>query len=260
MKRTTFCLVLSLFLLSGILKAQRSCYTQDALDDHLRQYPGMAQSINQYLDKIKTWIRNFPFHPELHQSAITIPVVVHIIYKNAAENIPDASIQAEIKVLSDDFRKRNTTEINAVPNAFKNLADDQYIQFRLASRDPSGNPTTGITRKSITKAYLTSAGEQAKQLPDGVKPWDTKRYLNIWVCDLRKNDSSGDGLLGYAAFPWDTVSRFQGVVIDYTCFAPGSVSTSFNQGKTVVHEVGHFFGLRHIWGDANCGDDFVDDT
>ncbi|MEP6792696.1 MAG: zinc metalloprotease [Saprospiraceae bacterium] len=259
MKRIIFILSM-LTILSRPLSSQRSCYAQESLEDHLRQYPGMSVSIAQYLEKINTWIRNFPFHPELHRSAVTIPVVVHVIYKNTGENISDANVQAEITALNTFYRKRNTTEINAVPQAYKALADDAYIQFRLASRDPAGNNTTGITRKSITKAYLTSAGEQPKQLPDGVVAWDPKRYLNIWVCDIRKNDASGDGLLGYSAFPWDTISRFQGVVIDFTCFAPGSVAASFNQGKTVVHEVGHFFGLRHIWGDANCGDDFVADT
>jgi hypothetical protein len=242
------------------LDAQRECYAQESLQEHLRQSPGMQSFIDQYLNKIATWIRNFPFHPELHRSAVTIPVVVHVIYKNAGENISDASIQAEITALNNAFRKRNTSEINSVPVAYRSLADDSYIQFRLATRDPSGNATNGITRKSTTKAFLTSAGEEPKTLPNGVAAWDPGRYLNIWVCDLRKNATSGDGLLGYAAFPWDTIRRFQGVVIDFGCFAPGSVSASFNQGKTLVHEIGHFFGLRHIWGDASCGDDLVADT
>jgi hypothetical protein len=258
MKKILLSFFILLCLQSGY--SQRSCFTQQCLEQHLQLVPAMQGFINQYLEQISTWIRNFPFHPELHRSPVTIPVVVHVIYKNAGENISDANINAEITALNNAFRKRNTAEINTVPTAFRSLADDMYMQFRLATRDPSGNPTTGITRKSTTKPFLTFAGEEAKILPHGVLAWDPDRYLNIWVCDLRNNNTSGDGLLGYAAFPWDTIKRFQGVVIDFACFAPGSASAAFNQGKTTVHEVGHFFGLRHIWGDANCGDDFVSDT
>jgi hypothetical protein len=87
--------------------------------------------------------------------------------------------------------------------------------------------------------------------------WDPAKYLNIWVCQL------GGGLLGYATFPADLTSEADndGVVIGYTAFGNiGTVTAPYNKGRTATHEVGHWLNLRHVWGDANCGDDFVDDT
>lgn len=238
--------------------AQNPCDSPQALERHIKEFPGLKTFIEKYIADLNTRIRNYPLHPELHQSAVTIPVVVHVLYKNATENISDANIQAQIKIMNDDYRKRNVAATNRIPAAFKNLADDTYIQFRLASRDPFGKPTTGITRKSTTKAYYDSVGEEAKLPPYGQLNWDPSRYLNIWVCDLRFGGS--DGALGYSSFPWDTIKIYDGIVMDYGCFGPGSAMANYKKGKVLVHESGHYFGLRHVWGDANCGDDFVGDT
>jgi hypothetical protein len=90
----------------------------------------------------------------------------------------------------------------------------------------------------------------------GVAPTDPAKNLNLWVCPL------GGGLLGYAQFPGGP-AKTDGVVINYRAFGTtGTAKTPFNLGRTAVHEVGHYFNLRHIWGDTeDCsGSDFVADT
>jgi hypothetical protein len=176
----------------------------------------------------------------------TIPVVVHVVYRTQQQNISDAQVKSQIRILNADFRKKNK-DASKVPDPFKPLHADTNIQFRLATKDIFGDPTSGITR---TKTSVPSFG-----FDDGVKssrtggagPWPARRYLNIWVCNL------GGGLLGYAQFPggpWAT----DGVVILHTAFGDtGTASPPFDKGRTTTHEVGHWLNLFHIWGDDGTG-------
>jgi len=181
---------------------------------------------------------------------ITIPVVVHVLYKTSAENISTAQIQSQIDVLNEDFRRTNSD----ANNTWSQAADTQ-IEFCLTTIDPSGNATTGITRKSTTKTSWGTNDAMKKSSQGGVDPWDTSKYLNIWVCNI------GGGILGYAQFPGGSAST-DGVVNSPQYFGrTGTATAPFNLGRTATHEVGHFLNLRHIWGDGGCGvDDFVSDT
>ena len=123
-----------------------------------------------------------------------IPVVVHVVYKTAAENISQAQIDSQIRILNEDFRKKNADVAN-VPAPFAPLAGDARIEFVLASTDPDGNPTDGVTRTSTNKTSFGSDDEIKFSSSGGADAWDTTEYLNIWVGNL-----SG-GLLGYAQFP-----------------------------------------------------------
>src|SRR5215207_9170493 len=187
---------------------------------------------------------------------ITIPVVVHVVYKRAAENISKGQIRSQLKVLNRDFRGTNPDRSN-VPDPWKSLVGDAKIEFALAKKDPRGRPTDGITRtETELDAFPASGDPVKKKSAGGVAAWPTNRYLNIWVCNL------ADGLLGYAQFPGGP-ARTDGVVILYSAFgSQGTVRPPFNKGRTATHEVGHFLGLRHIWGDRNdcSGNDFVADT
>jgi len=189
---------------------------------------------------------------------VTIPVVVHVVFRTEAENISDEQIQSQIDVLNQDFMAVNP-DLADVPVPFQDLIGNPQIQFELATTDPSGDPTSGITRTETDRTSFSSQGNPVKSAATGgADAWDTTRYLNIWVCTL-----SG-GLLGYAQFPGGPPAT-DGVVVLNTAFGTtGTARAPFDKGRTATHEVGHYLNLSHIWGEnriASCADsDFVDDT
>jgi hypothetical protein len=187
---------------------------------------------------------------------LTIPVVVHVVYNTPGQNISDAQIASQIAVMNEDYRKLNS-DISLVPSVFGGVAADFKIEFCLADRDPSGAVTTGITRTQTSVTEFGVDNLMKSAATGGHDPWNPQKYLNLWVCNL------GGGVLGYAQFPADlsTSPQTDGVVIGYTYFGTtGTATAPFNKGRTATHEVGHWLNLRHIWGDDNCGDDFVSDT
>jgi hypothetical protein len=185
---------------------------------------------------------------------ITIPVVVHVVYNTSAENISAAQIQSQIDVLNDDFRRLNA-DAGSTPSVFQGVAADSEIEFCLASVDPQGNPTSGITRTSTSQTSFGTNDQVKFNSSGGKDAWPAGDYMNIWVCDI-----SG-GILGYAQFPGGPAAT-DGVVVDYQYFGTiGTATAPFDLGRTGTHEVGHYLNLRHIWGDGNCSvDDFVSDT
>jgi len=234
--------------------AQRTCGTMEAWQNQIAKDPNVVHRKAVIENEMQAWIAEHG--SQKTNAVITIPVVVHVVYNTTAENISDAQIQSQIDVLNKDFRKQNT-DASSVPSAFASLAADCEIQFCLADRDPNGNPTTGITRTSTSKTSFSQSAEDVKSSSTGGKdPWDTDKYLNMWVCNL-----SG-GLLGYAQFPGGGAST-DGVVMLYTAFGTmGSATAPYNKGRTTTHEVGHYLNLYHIWGDEpSCDqDDEVSDT
>ena len=198
------------------------------------------------------WVRNNGGDRAL----VTIPVVVHVVYNTTAENISDAQVQSQINVLNADFRKLNA-DAGLVPAGFSGLAADANIEFCLASTDPNGATTNGITRTSTTATSFSTNDGVKFSSSGGRNAWDATKYLNIWVCDI-----SG-GILGYAQFPGGSAST-DGVVIDFQYFGTiGTATAPFNKGRTGTHEVGHWLNLYHIWGDdgTSCtGSDLVSDT
>jgi hypothetical protein len=185
-----------------------------------------------------------------------VPVVVHVVTSPGSEDVSDAQVRSQIGVLNNDFRSRNA-DISSVPRPFSALAADARIQFELATLDPRGTPTSGITRTATTVAAFTDDDAVKSSTSGGADAWATDVYLNIWVCRL------AGGLLGYAQFPGGPPAT-DGAVINYTAFgAIGTARAPFNLGRTATHEIGHWFNLRHIWGDdgTGCnGSDFVADT
>jgi Pregnancy-associated plasma protein-A len=186
---------------------------------------------------------------------VTIPVVVHVVYRTEEQNISDAQVRSQINVLNQDFRAQNADASN-VPTVWQGLVADANIRFALASTDPSGNPSSGITRTQTRRRSFGTNDAVKSKARGGASPWPTDRYLNIWVCNL-----DGD-LLGYAQFPGGP-ARTDGVVLLYSAFGTeGAAEAPFNLGRTTTHEVGHWLNLRHIWADTiDCsGTDFVADT
>lgn len=184
-----------------------------------------------------------------------IPIVVHVVYNTAEQNIDDAQVASQIDALNRDYQAAN--DQSTVPDPFKGVIGNPRIAFALATTDPSGNPTNGITRTATAATSFAQAGNPVKSsATGGADPWPSDRYLNIWTCRL------GDGLLGYATFPGGP-PEIDGVVILYSAFGTTGTATSpYNLGRTAVHEVGHWLNLIHIWGDTDdcSGSDLVDDT
>jgi hypothetical protein len=188
---------------------------------------------------------------------VTIPTVVHVVFRTEDENISDSQIASQITVLNKDFTATNL-DVGNVPVPFNSLVGNPQIKFELVSRDPAGNAVNGITRTQTDKASFGINNGVKSSATGGIEPWDTKKYLNIWVCTLR------DNLLGYAQFPGGP-RETDGVVILNTAFGTnGTASDPFHKGRTTTHEVGHYLNLSHIWGESripNCEDsDFVNDT
>lgn len=248
----------SLLLLSGVGFAQSPdrCGTMGHLEWKSEQDPGYMQRFNSVEAAAQSWLQT-------HRSAvggnvITIPTVVHIVYRDATQNLPDAQIFSQMDVLNADFRRMNADTLLTRPE-FDSVASDFEVEFCLATTDPQGNPTTGITRTSTNGGQLLGwfgpQDDVKSSSTGGIDPWPTDQYLNIWVCDLLPI------LAGYAQFPGEDPAT-DGVVVGFSFFGTfGTVTPPFNKGRTTTHEIGHWLGLRHIWGDGDCSmDDFVDDT
>ena len=191
----------------------------------------------------------------LKKKEIIIPVVVHVVYNKKSENISVSQIKSQITVLNKDYQAKNSDK-QKTPLVWKGLITSLGVKFKLATKDPKGSPTNGITRTKTTETSFGTDDKVKSTAAGGIDPWPTDRYLNIWVCTL------GGGLLGYAQFPGGPAAT-DGVVILNTAFGTkGTASPPFNLGRTATHEIGHWFNLRHIWGDTeDCsGTDFVSDT
>ncbi|MEM6765307.1 MAG: fibronectin type III domain-containing protein [Bacteroidota bacterium] len=256
MKRIVSILVgMGFFMAVAYAQDKRNCGTMDYMKHLERKNPSMLQRLNRIE-------RHTGFHPKKAASAlrikrdvITVPVVVHVVYHSEAQNISDQQIRSQIRVLNEDYRRKNA-DAYSTPSQFRKLAADTGIEFVLATQDPAGNPTSGITRTYTSRESFISFENGVKYNAKGGKDaWPSDQYMNIWVCNLAM------GVLGYAQFPGGP-SQTDGVVIGYRYFGTiGNLKKPFNFGRTTTHEVGHYLNLRHIWGDGPCGhDDFVQDT
>jgi hypothetical protein len=174
---------------------------------------------------------------------IEIPVVVNVLYKTAAENISLTQIQSQIDVLNKDFNALNS-DYSQVPALFSGVKANVGISFVLDQ----------VIRKSTTKTSWGTRDAMKKANQGGLAPTSPTTKLNLWCCTI------GGGILGYAQFPGGS-SATDGVVIDSKYFGlSGTANYPYNLGRTATHEVGHWLNLRHIWGDATCGNDLVADT
>lgn len=279
---TTLILTLSAFTWGQ--EIQR-CMTPQAIQYQESLTPGFIQHANDHFLQAKLYSTN---NEVKSMGAHTIPVVVHVVYNTPEQNIPDSVILDQIAVLNTDYNRQNADTVNLRPE-FDPIAGNPQINFVLAGVDPNGNATTGITRtQTATQSFgsLTllsgdfSDLEKVKSTVDGGEdPWDPDHYLNIWVCNMSVNffGTEVTALLGYATPPaglpnWPqggpTANLVDGVVIQFQAFGsnnpnpldPGTGPIDV-RGRTPVHEVGHYLGLRHIWGDGDCtAHDGIDDT
>ena len=216
-----------------------------------------------------------------------VPVVFHVVYNTESQNLSDEVILDQMAILNQDYRRLNPNAVDT-REIFLPVAADTEIEFYLADTDPDGNPTTGINRIETDResfefdlfAQDITIDEVKFASTGGADAWDTDRYLNIWVCNITTS-IPGAQIFGFAyppngapnwdgLFPAPIADDVEGVVVHYTVIgsnnpAAGEDNFPNNEGgRTLTHEVGHYLGLRHTWGDAffnGCSaDDGIEDT
>lgn len=293
------------------------CGYQRANTQLANQFPTYQKAVQQTFDEAKRIAANSA--TSRSNDLLQVQVVVHVVHNTEVQNISDELIYEQIAILNEDFQSLNPDQENA-RDIFKSIAGNAGIEFVLATEDPDGNPTSGITRtqtevesfvdldldlstileasaecgldftciqeKILVGGLEESAESGGVQMDDvknsekgGIDPWDTDRYINIWVTNLNIDflGQSMPAILGFAYPPvgapnWpdevfeSDLSAIAGVVIHHEAFGKsnageGLLGNLADGGRTTTHEMGHYFGLRHVHGDGDCdGDDGISDT
>lgn len=272
------------------------CGTVEYQKFNEKRIPNYEQSVNKTFEKAKQLAAQLKATRSKSQEdeILKIPVVVHVLYNKPTQNLPDSVIQRQIATLNQDYRRLNPDTIDTRAE-FKDLVADAGIEFYLATKDPDGNPTTGIDRKEVDvasflgleDAFALLGGDMSplerpkKSSEGGVDPWNPKAYLNLWSANLAVDIFGQEApiLLGFATPPTEMVNAedwpegsidpnmIDGVVIHYEVIGDNNpyiteiIDTISGKGRTATHEIGHYLGLRHIWGDGDCSmDDGIEDT
>ena len=257
MRASVIVLFLSFFISTAF--AQRQCATSPYNEKEAQNNPTLRSSY----DKIESFIRDRLSGGEYRMSpsgtigaklsVIKIPVIVHVLYNTEEQKISSEQVRSQIQELTKNFRKLNSGIPN-LPDPFKAYAADCSIEFELATIDPSGKATSGITWKKTNSASFTTDDAIKFSNRGGDDAWNADKYLNIWVGKL------SPGNIGYSSLPGAPKEK-DGIVISYHAFGTiGTARPPYHLGATTVHETGHWLGLKHIWGDQFCGDDGIDDT
>lgn len=221
----------------------RKCASYEVLQRQLQEDPSLAKRMDEIEAFTSRVIENGQAF-RLINGVYEIPVIVNVVYRTTAENVSDAQIQSQIDVLNKDFSGTNA-DVTKTPSNFTSvLAGNTNIRFVLSR----------VIRRQTSRTSWSTNNAVKSSGSGGISPTTPTTHLNMWVCNL------SNGILGYAQFPGGSSST-DGVVIDNNAFGTlGSATAPFNMGRTTTHEVGHWLNLRHIWGDATCGNDQVNDT
>jgi hypothetical protein len=197
--------------------------------------------------------------PQRLQSIVYLPVVFHIVLPNPYV-VTDDVVRSQLEVMNTDFAGSNADSTN-IPAAFEAVRGHSMIRFVLAKRTPSGELSNGIERvSSSTTGNPNNVTDSIKRKSlGGADAWDPNLYVNIWVGNI----SGGEGVLGYTQVPGSGSPDDDGVFCNIAGFGTSVCNgASYNKGRTIVHELGHYFGINHIWGDDETdpnqcsGDDF----
>ncbi len=224
-----------------VLATQRHCASAEVLEEQMKADPALRQRMAE-IEEFTQRVAANPGQFRLVNGMIEIPVVFNVLYRTTAENVSLAQLQSQIDVLNEDYSATNADyNLTSTYNTVK--SGDVGIRFVLDA----------VNRKKTNKTSW-STNDAMKKSASGIAPTSPTTKLNIWVCNM------GGGILGYAQFPGGS-SATDGVVLDNNATGrTGTAAAPFNKGRTATHEVGHWLNLRHIWGDATCGNDQVGDT
>jgi hypothetical protein len=210
---------------------------------------------NLHLQQVASFLSS---QPVMDRNPVTIPVVFHIVYRNEEENISDEQIISQLEVLNEDFRKMNI-EQDDIPFAFRFRATDMELNFVLADTDPDGQASTGITRTftevdNVGSKFLNNRRSICYDDLGGHDTWCPEQYLNIWVGALESG-------LGQSSFPGVGPLEEDGIrIIPEVVGTNGTVEPPYHLGRTLTHEIGHFFDLLHLWDDCDDEGDGIEDT
>ena len=226
------------------------CATDDYLQNYFDQNPSAQAEFQKFLET-----RNKAIGNNGQKATIVVPVVVHVLHDNFNGFISKAQVRDGIRVLNEDFKRLNpdTTATRAI---FKPQAGNPDIEFRLATKDPNGNCTDGIVY--VNTPLTNNANDAAKS----TSYWNSSKYFNIWLVNTIANTGPGV-ILGYAQFPGQGSWSTYGFISRHDQF--GTIGTSFADGRTATHEVGHCLGLFHTF-QGGCGSncsssgDYICDT
>lgn len=257
-KHVTLTVLLFILTLWGTAQSKQN----NTLPPHLHRCPSHA-ILNEQLSQdaafaqrradIERHAVRFQQNQVQQRQRIQIPVVVHVVYNSALDNISDDQVRSQIVALNRDFNQTNA-DVSQVPLMFQPFVANCGIEFRLAERDPQGYPANAIRHIKSARPLWKASDDVKFTAKSGDDAWDATRYLNIWVCVLE------NGIIGAAQFP-GAAAAVDGIIIDYRCFGTiGTVERPYHLGRTCVHEVSHWLNNFHLWGDAECGDDHVADT
>ena len=249
MKNRLFPLIFA-FLAVTSLNAQQCATYDGSYEEQENQYPAFYQSlkgINSDLEADYKSVLSKMGNLKVENGKKIIPVVVHVIHNLGGENISDASIQGALDILNANINGQASNFLTKTPDIFASVRGDLNVEFRLAKIDPMGNPTSGIIRVRSELTYEPEPRDAVKAL----SYWNSYQYFNIWTLQKFQPQDDGNTLLGYAQFPSSGSMSTDGVVL---------LAGQMASGGTLTHECGHWLGLRHVWGDATCGDDNVKDT
>lgn len=268
MKKNILFLLLSIFI-SALTHAQHRCGSDKVFKEVCVRDAMAITRKNTFDALVHQYQTTSPINPKLNDvsdankaNAISvIPIVVHLVYNTTAQNLSDAQIRSQISVLNADFRMKNADTLS-ISHPFWTTTADAGIEFCLATTDPNGNPTTGIIRTFTSTTRfdydtINNWSDVKFTSTGGADNWDPNRYLNVWVCNLTGS------VLAISTFPSELSSTpdEDGIVVNYRFMGAGGTALSpYNKGRTLTHEIGHWLGLAHIWGDAFCGNDMVSDT